>query len=75
MILITIQTVNTFDAIITLTGGGPGRATEVISLYVFNIVFRNYDLSGGSVLSVLMLIISLGLAFVYASFLPKEEEQ
>jgi hypothetical protein len=24
---------------------------------------------------VLMLIISLGLAFVYASFLPKEEEQ
>lgn len=75
MILITIMTLNTFDAIITLTGGGPGRATEVISLYVFNIVFRNYDLSGGSVLSVLMLIISLGLAFVYASFLPKEEQQ
>ncbi|MFS8056590.1 sugar ABC transporter permease [Rhizobium sp. BR 317] len=74
MILITIMTLNTFDAIITLTGGGPGRATEVISLYVFNIVFRNYDLSGGSVLSVLMLFISLGLAFVYASFLPKEEE-
>ena len=75
MILITIMTVNTFDAIITLTGGGPGRATEVISLYVFNIVFRNYDLSGGSVLSVLMLFISLGLALVYASFLPKEEQQ
>ncbi|MFK0164950.1 carbohydrate ABC transporter permease [Rhizobium sp. NPDC090279] len=75
MILITIMTLNTFDAIITLTGGGPGRATEVISLYVFNIVFRNYDLSGGSVLSVLMLIISLGLAVVYASFLPKEEER
>ncbi|MBN8949162.1 MULTISPECIES: sugar ABC transporter permease [unclassified Rhizobium] len=75
MILITIMTLNTFDAIITLTGGGPGRATEVISLYVFNIVFRNYDLSGGSVLSVLMLIISLGLACVYAAFLPKEDEQ
>ncbi|NLS17597.1 sugar ABC transporter permease [Rhizobium sp. P40RR-XXII] len=75
MILITIMTLNTFDAIITLTGGGPGRATEVISLYVFNIVFRNYDLSGGSVLSVLMLIISLGLALVSASFLPKEEER
>lgn len=75
MILITIMTLNTFDAIITLTGGGPGRATEVISLYVFNIVFRNYDLSGGSVLSVLMLVISLGLAFIYASFLPKEEQR
>src|SRR6185312_1976092 len=75
MILITIQTVNTFDAIISLTGGGPGRATEVISLYTFNIVFRNYDLSGGSVISVLMLLISLVLALIYAMFLPKEHER
>lgn len=72
MILITIQTVNTFDAIISLTGGGPGRATEVISLYVYNIVFRNYDLAGGSVISVIMLIMSLTLAVFYAMFLPKE---
>jgi multiple sugar transport system permease protein len=74
MILITIQTMNTFDSIISLTGGGPGRATEVISLYTFNTVFRNYDLSGGSVISVLMLFISLGLAFIYAVFLPRENE-
>lgn len=74
LILITIQTLNTFDAIISLTGGGPGRATEVLSLYTFNIVFRNYDLAAGSVLSILMLVISLGLALVYASFLPKEEK-
>lgn len=74
MILITIQTLNTFDAIISLTGGGPGRATEVLSLYTFNVVFRNYDLAAGSVLSILMLIISLGLALVYAAFLPKDEK-
>ena len=74
MILITIQTLNTFDAIISLTGGGPGRATEVLSLYTFNVVFRNYDLAAGSVLSILMLVISLGLALVYASFLPKDEK-
>ena len=74
MILITIQTLNTFDAIIALTSGGPGRATEVLSLYTFNIVFRNYDLAAGSVLSVLMLVISLGLALVYAAFLPKDDK-
>lgn len=74
MILITIQTLNTFDAIISLTGGGPGRATEVLSLYTFNVVFRNYDLAAGSVLSILMLVISLGLALIYASFLPKDEK-
>ncbi|MBB3962428.1 carbohydrate ABC transporter permease [Rhizobium metallidurans] len=75
MILITIQTLNTFDAIISLTGGGPGRATEVLSLYTFNVVFRNYDLAAGAVLSILMLVISLGLALVYARFLPKGEPQ
>lgn len=73
MILITIQTLNTFDAIISLTGGGPGRSTEVLSLYTFNTVFRNYDLAAGSVLSILMLVISLSLALVYARFLPKGE--
>jgi len=73
MILITIQTLNTFDAIISLTGGGPGRATEVLSLYTFNVVFRNYDLAAGAVLSILMLAISLGLALAYARFLPRGE--
>jgi len=72
-ILVTIQTLNTFDAIISLTGGGPGRATEVLSLFTFNTVFRNYDLAGGSVLSVLMLVISLILALFYASFMPRRE--
>lgn len=75
MILITIQTLNTFDSIISLTGGGPGRATEVLSLFTYNVVFRNFDLAGGSALSVLMLLISLLLALGYASFLPKEDER
>lgn len=72
LILITIQTLNTFDAVISLTGGGPGRATEVLSLYTFNTVFRNYDLAAGAVLSLLMLVISMSLALFYAKFLPKE---
>lgn len=74
MILITVQTMNTFDAIISLTGGGPGRATEVVALYAYYTVFRNYDLSSGSVISVLMLVISMALALAYAVFLPREAE-
>ena len=31
--LITIATLNTFDLVLPLTGGGPGRATEVVSLF------------------------------------------
>lgn len=72
LIIITIATLNTFDAIIALTGGGPGRATEVLSLFTFSVVFRNFDLAGGSVLSVLMVAISLALAAAYARFIPRE---
>ena len=64
-ILVTIQTLNTFDTILALTGGGPGRATEVLSLNIFNRVFYSYDLGGGSALAVLLLAISMALTLVY----------
>ena len=64
-ILVTIQTLNTFDVILALTGGGPGRATEVLSLFTFNTVFYNFDLSGGSVLALILVAIAMLLTFVY----------
>nr|WP_244640274.1 sugar ABC transporter permease [Devosia pacifica] len=72
-ILITIQTLNTFDAILALTGGGPGRATEVLSLFAYNTVFYQFDLAGGSALSILLLLISLVLAALYMLFMPKRD--
>jgi multiple sugar transport system permease protein len=72
-ILISIFTLNTFDLILPLTGGGPGRATEVLALYAYNTVFRNFDLSNGSVLAVLLLLISMTFTFFYVRLLPKED--
>jgi len=74
VILVTIQMLNAFDAVIALTGGGPGRATEVLSLFTYRTVFSNHDLARGSVLAILLLLISLALALVYSRFLPKQEE-
>jgi len=71
-ILISIFTLNSFDLILPLTGGGPGRATEVLSLYTYNTVFRNFDLSNGAVLAVLLLLISLAFTFFYVRLLPRE---
>jgi len=68
-ILVTIQTLNTFDVILALTGGGPGRATEVLSLFTFNTVFYNFDLSGGSVLAILLVLIALVLTVLYVRVL------
>jgi multiple sugar transport system permease protein len=72
-ILISIFTLNTFDLILPLTGGGPGRATEVLALYAYNTVFRNFDLSNGAVLAVILLLISIAFTFFYVRLLPKEQ--
>ena len=73
-VLVTIQTLNTFDVILSLTGGGPGRATEVLSLFTFNKVFYNFDLSGGSVLALLLVAIAMGLTLVYVAALVRRGE-
>lgn len=70
-VLVTIQTLNTFDSILALTGGGPGRATEVLSLHIFNRVFYNYDLGGGSALALVLVAISTALTLIYIALLGR----
>ena len=72
IILITISTLNTFDMILPLTGGGPGQATEVLALHTYNVIFREYSLAGGAVLAVIMLLISLVLTIAYRRVLRSE---
>jgi multiple sugar transport system permease protein len=68
-ILITIATLNTFDMILPLTGGGPAQATEVLALRLYNVVFTNYSVAMGSVYAVFLLVASLVLTFVYRRLL------
>jgi multiple sugar transport system permease protein len=72
VILITISTLNTFDMILPLTGGGPGQATEVLALHTYNVIFREYSLAGGAVLAVIMLLISLVITLGYRRLLRSE---
>jgi multiple sugar transport system permease protein len=73
VVLITIATLNTFDMILSLTGGGPAQATEVLALHTFNEVFVNFSLAAGCVLAVLMLLASLALTAVYRRLLGERE--
>jgi multiple sugar transport system permease protein len=72
IILITISTLNTFDMILPLTGGGPGQATEVLSLRTYNVIFGQFSLAGGAVLAVIMLAISLVITLFYRRLLRSE---
>ncbi len=70
-VLVAVQTLNTFDSILALTGGGPGRATEVLALFTFNTVFYNLDLAGGSVLALIMFAVAMALATVIHGWLGR----
>ncbi len=47
LVLITIYTLNTFDMILPLTGGGPARRTEVIALYMYKVGLQHSGIGPG----------------------------
>jgi multiple sugar transport system permease protein len=64
LMLRTILAFKVFDQIFLLTGGGPGTATEVISLYIYKVYFVQSRLGYGALLAlVTALIISVFVIF------------
>lgn len=64
-VLVTIYSLNTFDLIFALTGGGPGRATEVLALFMYQEGFGEFNLGRAAAVAVVMLGINLLLTGVY----------
>lgn len=65
LVLITIATVNTYDAIWSLTQGGPGISTTVLSLQTYKSTFLRMSLGQGAVYAVLMILSSTIFTSVY----------
>ena len=72
LVLITIATLNTFDMVLPLTGGGPGRATEVVALYIYHLVFSEFQFGRGAAVAVVLMAIGLALSACYARMLRRE---
>ncbi|MBW4451481.1 MAG: sugar ABC transporter permease [Nostoc indistinguendum CM1-VF10] len=62
------QAFGIFDLIAVMTGGGPGGATEVVSLYIYSTVMRYLDFGYGAALVVVIFLILIA-AVAIASFL------
>ena len=66
-----IQAFAIFDLVYVLTGGGPGGATETVSVYAYQTTMRYLDFSYGSAI-VIVLVLILGLASLALRHLLKE---
>ncbi|HUF36324.1 MAG TPA: sugar ABC transporter permease [Gemmatimonadales bacterium] len=69
LIFRTLDAFRVFDLIYALTGGGPGTSTEPISLYTFNALLQMLRFGYGSALSVIVFLITFGLAMAYIRLL------
>ena len=54
----TMDAFRFFDSIYVLTGGGPGTATETLTIYTYALAFRLLEVGKASALGVLTLLIS-----------------
>ncbi|HEX9012091.1 MAG TPA: sugar ABC transporter permease [Anaerolineaceae bacterium] len=61
-----IDTFRIFDVVWLLTAGGPARATETVSIYVYNYGFKSFNLGYASAASYVMILIMLVIAGLLA---------
>lgn len=66
LLLRSIDTFKLFDKVYVMTGGGPGNATETLSMFVYKYGFRFFNLGMASAAALVMLAISLAMTLFYA---------
>ncbi|MDT8303438.1 MAG: sugar ABC transporter permease [Sedimentisphaerales bacterium] len=73
VVYLSFASFNQFATVFALTGGGPGRATEVMALYMYRTAFQHFNWGYGSALAVLLFIINVGLSMTYSKVLEKKD--
>lgn len=69
VILKTVFALKVFDAIVTMTGGGPGIETTTLAYFAYNIGFRAYDMGYAAAVSYVLTAILFLLSLSYMRFM------
>lgn len=72
-IIIMTSAFREFDMIFTLTGGGPGRATTVLSIFAYNRGIANQDMGMANAIAFTMFIIMATIAWLYLTLYRARE--
>lgn len=73
IILQIVGSLRSFDLIWVMTMGGPNHATEVLPLHLFVNAFSYFKLGYGSVIGVLILVLSLGFTVLVRKLMRREK--
>jgi len=73
LVLVVVETFNTFDMVLSLTGGGPGAATQVLALGVYDQIFRQLNVGRGTAMAVVLMLINLVMIAFYLRLAERQE--
>lgn len=74
LIMATSGTLNHVDIPLALTGGGPGRSTEILALSIYKQGFEVLDAAYASTIATIILLLNLILTVVYLRVLRARNE-
>jgi ABC-type sugar transport system permease subunit len=74
LIMATSGSLNHVDIPLSLTGGGPGQATEVISLSIYKNAFEALNTSYAATIATVVLLLNLVLTILYLRILRRRED-
>jgi len=63
-IMLTIASFKVFDLIMVMTGGGPGRATNVLVVHTYNVAFKEFRFGYSSAIAMVLFVIVLVITIV-----------
>jgi raffinose/stachyose/melibiose transport system permease protein len=73
LFLSTINALRVFDIVYSMTGGGPGRATETALLNIYDTTFNSFFYGYGTAKAMLLLGAIILISFLQITFLKKRE--
>lgn len=71
--LAVIGTIQLFDMVYVLTGGGPVHASETMAVTMFQVGFRQFEVGYASAISIAMFIISLVFGLLYQRYVIRRD--
>jgi multiple sugar transport system permease protein len=71
LLLKTIFSLKLLDQVVTLTNGGPGTATNMVSHFVYLTAFRWFDLAYASAIAFMLAAVTAAIAAIYARLLMR----
>ncbi|WP_244491089.1 carbohydrate ABC transporter permease [Paramesorhizobium deserti] len=74
LILRSADILKLFDMVFVMTRGGPGAATDLVSIYIQRVGFRVFDMGTASAQAILLLIMTIILSRLYIRLIYKEIE-